>query len=30
MVSVVCGFGVGGFATCWNWYFMGIRWLEYF
>ena len=25
-----CGFGVGGFATCWNCFFMGIRWLEYF
>ena len=27
---VVCGFGVGGFATCWHWYFMGIRRLKYF
>ena len=30
MVPVVCGFGVGGFATCWNWSFKGIRWSEYF
>ena len=21
VVFVVCGFGVGGFATCWNWFF---------
>ena len=20
---MVCGFGVGGFATCWNWFFYG-------
>ena len=41
-VSLVCGWVggwflwfvglvVGGFATCWNWFFfMGIRWFEYF